>query len=362
MPFLSLGDEVVVVIRWHKPVGTTVASGEPLVEVETDKATMDVEAPFEGTLSAQFCEAGDTISPGSIIGYLTRPDEATDEGTTPESAIGQRSPTPSALDVDLPASALAGPPPPLVEHGELRGLPATELGEDATRESSTIPSVPAAPDGHRDVPLTRRRRAIGRRLSEAAQIPQFAVTRAVSLGAAHAAVTSSRSSGINATVTDALVHAVSAALGESPNINAWFLGEHLRTFDHVSIALAVETDDGVVAPVIHKAELLDFAEITRQRAHLVERARLGSLRVDELEGATLTLTNVGPVGGDQLIPVLTPPQVGVIGVGRETTTGAALTFVGDHRALDGADGARFLMRVEEALAALAQSLGGGTNA
>src|SRR5262249_4403863 len=221
MPFLSLGDEEVVVIRWHKPVGTTVAPGEPLVEVETDKATMDVEAPFEGTLSAQFCEAGDTISPGSIIGYLTRPDEATDGGTTPESAIEQRSPTPSVLDVDLPASALAGPPPPLVEQGELRGLPAMELGEDATRGSSTIPSVPTGPDGHRDVPLTRRRRAIGRRLSEAAQIPQFAVTRTVSLGAAQAAVTSARSSGINATVTDALVHAVSAALGESPNINAW---------------------------------------------------------------------------------------------------------------------------------------------
>jgi pyruvate dehydrogenase E2 component (dihydrolipoamide acetyltransferase) len=105
----------------------------------------------------------------------------------------------------------------------------------------------------------------------------------------------------------------------------------------------------VVAPVIRDADVLDLAGVIRARAELVERARSGSLRVEDLADATMTLTNVGPVGGDQLFPVLTPPQVTVIGVGREDDDGAIFTFTGDHRVLDGADGARFLTRLAEVL-------------
>jgi pyruvate dehydrogenase E2 component (dihydrolipoamide acetyltransferase) len=324
MPHVTLGDEDVLVVQWHKTVGEVVARGEPLVEVETDKATMDVEAPVDGTLTAHHCAPGDTVTPGSVIGYVSAVDEVPEIERAGAVTAGEHAP------------AAVGSP--LVRHGELAGIPL---------EAPIVPSV--VPDGYADTTLTRRRRAIARRLTEAAHIPQFAITRRISLVSAHRALEAARATGEPASLTDVLVRAVALAAHDAPRVNAWLLGDTLRTFEHVGLAIAVETDDGVVAPVIRDADVLDLAAVTRARAELVERARAGKLRVEDIADATMTLTNVGPVGGDQLFPVLTPPQVTVIGVGREEGDQATFTFTGDHRVLDGADGARYLTRLAEVL-------------
>jgi pyruvate dehydrogenase E2 component (dihydrolipoamide acetyltransferase) len=351
MPHLSLGDEDVIVLSWHKSVGDIVKVGEPLLEVETEKATMDVEASVEGTLTAQECTAGDAISPGALIGYVTTTDEPRDghrgSSLPPEQPSDDAVTRPNRGD-ELPTTPVASAPPSLVLGGELRGLPATTADAVISEPSVGVDDPQTRPGSYSDQRLTRRRRAIARRLADAATIPQFAVTRRISLGPAREIVDALRAT-VHASITDVVLHAVAAAATESPAINAWLLGETVRSFEHVCIALAVETDDGVVAPVLPNVELLNVAEITTLRVELVERARSGRLRVDDLEGATLTLSNVGPMGADQLLPILTPPQVGVVGIGRDTDDGAVFTFVGDHRVLDGADGARFLTRLDAAL-------------
>jgi pyruvate dehydrogenase E2 component (dihydrolipoamide acetyltransferase) len=307
--------------------------------VETEKASMDVEAPFAGTLSAQHIAVGDRVSPGAVIGYVRAPDEvggvrsaAEEPGDLHQS---QRSTTPARA--------------PRVPHGELRGLPLAASGAETSVRAVTVSGAVLAPGPFADRSLSRRRRAIARRLTEAAAIPQFAVTRQISLTAAQVTVEALRAQRQPATLTDVLVSAVARVAAELPTVNAWFLGDTVRVFDHVYLALAVDTDEGVVAPVLREAESLELAAIAELRADLVGRARSQRLRADELLNATLTLTNVGPLGGDQLFPVVTPPQVAVIGVGRNTGDRAAFTFVGDHRVLDGADGARFLARLDEVL-------------
>jgi pyruvate dehydrogenase E2 component (dihydrolipoamide acetyltransferase) len=224
---------------------------------------------------------------------------------------------------------------------------ASGIGIAATPVEVALAQAP--PGGFSEWQLSRRRRAIGRRLAQAAAIPQFAVTRRISLAAARNAVQASRAEGTPATLTDAVILAVAAVAVEARIVNAWLLGDVVRVFDHASLALAVETEDGVVAPVLQEADTLQLAAIGALRQDLVERARSGRLHPDELSQATLTLTNVGPIGGDQIFPVVTPPQVGVVGVGRDMGKGAVFTFVGDHRALDGADGARFLARLDDVL-------------
>jgi pyruvate dehydrogenase E2 component (dihydrolipoamide acetyltransferase) len=346
MPHVSLGDEDVLVVRWHKTVGDVVVRGEPLVEVETDKASMDVEAPFDGTLAAQHCTPGDTVTPGAVIGYVSVSEETPDAGSAP------RARQPAADDREAAgehAPAAAAARTPLVQHGELAGIPLRATGQVSRSDSLGAVASSVWAGGYADTRLSRRRRAIARRLTEAAHIPQFAITRRISLVSAQNALEAARATGEPATLTDVLVRAVARAGCDAPRVNAWLLGDTLRTFEHVGLAIAVETDDGVVAPVIRDADVLDLAAIIRARAELVERARSGNLRVGDIADATMTLTNVGPVGGDQLFPVLTPPQVTVIGVGREEGEGATFTFTGDHRVLDGADGARYLTRLAEVL-------------
>jgi pyruvate dehydrogenase E2 component (dihydrolipoamide acetyltransferase) len=352
MPQISLGDEEVMVVRWHKAIGETVAPGEPVLEVETEKANMDVEAPFAGTLSAQHYAVGDTVAPGAVIAYVTAGDEPTEHivGSLATDIARSRVDLHEIANAEVPSKPATRPRglDSLVSSGELRGLP--RLGTPtAPRNEAREGFVPVSAGAYSDRPLSRRRRAIARRLSQSAAIPQFAVTRTIALEAARRDVERLRAAGNPATLTDVIVHAVAAAAIDRQVVNAWLVDQTLHIFEHVALALAIETDDGVIAPVIRNTEQLEFAEIAVRRADLVERARSGRLRSDELDGATLTLTNVGPIGGDVLLPVLTPPQVGVIGVGQDTGSGATFTFVGDHRALDGADGARYLVGLEDAL-------------
>ena len=351
MPHLSLGDEDVVVLGWLKSVGEDINIGDPLLEVETEKATMDVEAPVAGTLTAQQCHAGDTISPGALIGFVKAPGDTDDAGESSSETQGDISKTNYITPTrDLPKLPTASASNQLVPDGELRGVPSQRLAASSAMPQQVFEQPKEKSGPYSEQPLPRRRRAIARRLAEAATVPQFAVTRTISLAPAREIVGLLRSDG-DASVTDVVLHAVAAVAAQSPNINAWLVGETLRSFQHVCIALAVDTDDGVTAPVLPNVELLSIAEIAKVRSEVVARARSRQLRVDDLEGATLTLSNVGPMGADQLFPMLTPPQVAVVGLGRDSDRGAVFTFIGDHRALDGAEGARFLARLDTALSA-----------
>jgi pyruvate dehydrogenase E2 component (dihydrolipoamide acetyltransferase) len=206
--------------------------------------------------------------------------------------------------------------------------------------------------------LSRRRIAIARRMGVATAIPSFVVSREIATDAGKQAVATAREAGRRVTFTDVLLRACAVAGAAHPAANAWLLGETVVEFEHVNVALAVDAPEGVMAPVVKAVETLDLVAVAALREDLVSRARAGQLENRELLGATLTLSNVAGLGAHGITPVLTAPQVVALGVGMGREVGGrevvAVTFVGDHRVLDGADGARFLTTFAEALDAASE--------
>lgn len=356
MPQLTLGDEEVTIVAWHKQPGDEVREGEPLLEIETDKASMDVESPVSGVVASHLCEPGAVVGVNSVIALVAEPGAAVDAETVAAAPaapdvpreIADPRPLPTALATPSPAAQNA-----LVKYGELRGVP-WQRRQTEPQGTAGLAPVDRAPTAiSREEPLSRRRRAIARRLSEAARIPQFETTRNLRLDRIVERVEQARAAGIAATVTDALVLALANAARTVPRANAWLVENTLRIFDSVDVAVAVDTPTGVVAPVIRNAERRAIADVARLRADLSRRARDDALAPSDLDGATITLSNIGALGADAVTPLVTPPQVAVLGVGRgrrvEGAIVATFTFVGDHRALDGADGARFLAALADQL-------------
>jgi pyruvate dehydrogenase E2 component (dihydrolipoamide acetyltransferase) len=379
MPQLAMGAEEVTAQDWIVTIGETFGIGQVLLEIETDKAIVDVEAPFAGTLLDQLCHAGDVVAVGALIAHVAEPGEDLDDARAAVEAapIAERAGIPpassSARYASLPAEAPGTPRNDAagslisfvrVTHGELAGLPATQDGEhrDHPREAPGVGMEPISALDDRDAAgphaterLSGSRRAIGRRMSRAAAIPTFTVMREVSSSAASAAVRAARTDGTAASITDVLLRACAVAAVAHPNVNAWLDDDELVLFERVNVALAVDRSNGVIAPVLTDVQSLPLAKIAEARADLVTRARGGAIHSRELDGATITLSNVGGMGAHVLIPVITTPQVAILGVGaaRSTTAGPQLmiAFVGDHRALDGADGARYLATLADALEA-----------
>jgi len=384
MPQLALGSEEVIVRDWLISPGDAFSAGDAVLEVETDKATMEVEAPFDGTLATVTCQGGETIEVGAVIGYAAEPGDdldavaaVVDEESPPpgpaESLVDQAPVAPPGSEPAFPTGSdgLGGDGEAIrfvtVSDGELAGLPIGPAAQSAVAPATAVPALVAttlaadlehAGSVERQ-PMSRRRLGIARRMTLATAIPSFSVTRDIATAAASAVVESARAAGRDVTITDVLLKACAVAAKSHPRTNAWLSDDTLMEFDRVGIALAVETPDGVIAPVIRAAETLSLLELAELRGKLVARARDGSLELAELAGATISLSNVGGLGAHQLTPVLTVPQVAVLGVGsaRATSSGPvlSLTFVGDHRALDGAAGAAFLATFAQAFEATRES-------
>jgi pyruvate dehydrogenase E2 component (dihydrolipoamide acetyltransferase) len=380
MPQLALGGEDVIVRDWLISAGDSFSAGDALLEIETDKATMEVEAPFDGRLATVTCQPGDTIAVGAVIGYAAEPGDDLDAVAAVVAEETPREPAAEvtdhhatgniAIEVALPARSDGRDGHGEVARfltvgdGELAGLP-TPPATRETRASAAAPPAPAPASTAQDLsadlehagpaerrPMSRRRLGIARRMTLATAVPSFSVTRDVAMTAAAAAVESARVAGHGVTVTDVLLKACAVAATAHPSANAWLSDDTLIEFERVGIALAVATPDGVIAPVIRGADTLSLHDLAELRGSLVARARTASLELAELAGATISLSNVGSLGSHQLTPVLTVPQVAVLGVGatRKSASGPviSLTFVGDHRALDGAAGAAFLATFADA--------------
>ena len=387
MPQLALGGEDVIVRGWLISPGDSFSTGDAVLEVETDKATMEVEAPFDGQLATVTCEEGDSLEVGAVIGYAAEPGDDLDAVAA---VVAEESPPPPAANMaDHPASAGVATedavpansdgrdgdgevaPFLVVSDGELSGLP-TRVAAWESVAPALAPALATPAATARDIsadlehagpaerrPMSRRRLGIARRMTLATAVPSFSVTRHVATAAATAAVESGRAGGLSVTVTDVLLKACAVAARAHPQANAWLSDDTLIEFERVGIALAVATPDGVIAPVIREADALSLHDLAELRSKLVARARAASLDLAELAGATISLSNVGGLGAHQLTPVLTVPQVAVLGVGsaRVSSSGPvlSLTFVGDHRALDGAAGAAFLATFAEAFESMSEA-------
>jgi 2-oxoisovalerate dehydrogenase E2 component (dihydrolipoyl transacylase) len=345
LPDLGEGLNEVEIITWHVSVGDHVIADQPLVSVETDKAVVEVPTPFSGTVANLFAQEGDIVSVGAQLVEIST-EKAKDTG---------------AIVGDIAPPPLAGAKQKSQTKGRaaVRASPAVrKLAREKGVDLSAVTS--SGPDGailSSDVSNLATGRVEGEELR--------GVRRAMAK-----AMAKLHSTIVPATVTDRadihdwpeneaptlrLVNALVVACAREPALNAWFDGQRLQLHDHVDIAIAVDTPEGLFAPVLHAVDRKRGIEgsIKALRHAVTNR----SILPDALKGATITLSNFGMIGGEFAALVVSPPQVAILGAGRITEAclvadGTAvirrvlpLSLTFDHRVVTGGEAARFLAAV-----------------
>jgi pyruvate dehydrogenase E2 component (dihydrolipoamide acetyltransferase) len=397
MPALEMAQETGKVISWRKREGEQVAKGEPLLEVETDKAVVEVESPGDGILSSVSAREGAVIPVGQTIAWLLAPGEAPPIATAPtqtgrrqDSAAGGPSatsagastptaPVPTELRISPKARRLAR------EHGvdvtRLRGSgpggeilaedilqAAKDAGAAAATASAVMPAAekPQPTAGQIESLGTVGRLMAARTAQSWTTVPHFFVTRDVDAGGlleaqARVSVEVERAQGVKATLTDLLIALVARVLAKHPRMNASWAAEGIRHNPEVNVALAVAVEEGVVAPVLHKANLSEIAEIAMRRRELAERAKSSRLQPADITGGTFTISNLGMYNVDAFTAIIVPPQAAILAVGRATDRVIAvdgkpavrpmmtLTLSTDHRVADGARAALFMNDLVDAI-------------
>ena len=411
-------------VKWLKNEGDAVKSGEPIGEVETDKAIMELVARGDGVLRKRLVNEGDTAPVGTLVGIIASKDENIDAllsggsapaaspaaaaagSTAPDPAPQQGAGAPSAAPAPPPAAPPAASPAvpqpvpqsaatpvPAVDGAHVRSSPlarrlANERGVSLgaiqgsgpggriiKRDNENAPSAanavatpgasaaarpaprPAFEGDHQDVPLSQIRKIIAKRLGESiGPIPTFYLTveldltRVMEMRSAMAELGDE----FKVSVNDVLLKAIAVALSQHPEVNAHWLGDHIRYFNRVHLGMAVATDDGLIVPVIWDANTKRLSEISRDSKELAKRARERKLKPEEFTGSTFSVSNLGMFGIDQFTAIINPPEAGIIAIGTGedklvVVNGESvirkrvrLTMSCDHRIIDGAVGAKFL--------------------
>jgi pyruvate dehydrogenase E2 component (dihydrolipoamide acetyltransferase) len=381
MPALEMAQETGKLIAWRKQEGDRVTKGEPLLEIETDKAVMEIEAPADGVLAGVSAQAGTDIPVGQTIAWIVAPGEkppATSDSVPTARAKTDKHVAPVALSVPEPsvvASARISP--------KARRL-AKELGVDIASvrgsgsdgeifasdvQAAAAPvesSAPPKQSGSIKVPS-----AIGRLMAERTTlswttVPHFFVTREIEASAlnecrAKLVPEIERTHKIHVSHTDLLVALTSRVLLKHPHLNSTWTTEGIHLHDHVNMAVAIAVNDGVVTAVIPNAHTAGLAEIAQQRRDVAERARAGKLRPTDIADATFTISNLGMYQVDEFTAIIVQPQAAILAVGSIVDRVVAvdgkptvrpmmtLTLSCDHRAADGARAAAFLNDLAQAV-------------
>ena len=383
----TLGESVTeaTIGKWFKKVGDAVAADEPLVELETDKVTVEVPSPSAGTLEAIKVEAGQTVNVGAILGSVAA-------GAGP--AKGTAKPAAAAAPAARPAPAPAAAPAAMKDPGPAARKAIAETGvnpasiagsgkdgrvtksdvQAAASRGASAPQTPAAPHTPREtgpreerVKMTRLRKRVAERLKQAQNTAAMLTTfNEVDMSAVMALRNRynegfEKKHGIKLGFMSLFVKACIVALKELPGVNAEIDGDDVIYKNHYDISVAVSTPQGLVVPVVRDADHKSFAEIEKTIADLGRRARDGKLSVEEMTGGTFTITNGGIFGSLMSTPILNPPQSGILGMHkiqpRPVAVGdkieirpmmyTALSY--DHRIVDGREAVTFLVRVKECL-------------
>jgi pyruvate dehydrogenase E2 component (dihydrolipoamide acetyltransferase) len=364
MPALGMAQETGKVLQWLKREGDSVVKGEPLLEVETDKVTVEIEAPADGTLEQVTAPDGTEVPVGSVIALVVAAGELIPEvaaSVAPRPARAVEAAGPAAFVPAVPASSrrrLASPKARRVAQSlgvDLGALVGS--GPNGAVVAADVESAAADRDGDVDRKVSRVWRLMADRTARSwQQVPHFFLERHVdATQLEHWRAEARRSPGGETTsYTDLLVKLCADALRRHPRVNAsWREGE-LVPGAEVNVAVAVAIDDGLVAPVVHHADTLTLADVTKARVALAQAARDGSLRPEHVEGGTFTISNLGMYGVDAFQAIVNAPQAAILAVGRIADRPVALdgevvvrpmltlTVSFDHRVVDGARGAEFL--------------------
>ena len=362
MPALELAQETGKVLRWLKSPGDTVRKGESIVEIETDKVTVEIEAPASGILSDVTARAGDVVPVGQAIALIVAPGEAA--SPLARKVTEQEHSTAAAV----PAARLAAASPKARRLAAERGRDVSALRGSgpggavlaADVATAKLPEVPPARSVEAPGVSTVWRIMAERMTASWTTAPHFYLVREVNVSRLVSWLEKARKqTGAHVTYTDLLVKLVAAAISQHPAVNAsWKDGAIVRNAD-INIGLAVAIDDGLVVPVLHRADTLSLAELATRREDLVSRAQAGKLRPPDIQGAGFTISNLGMYGVDAFNAIVNPPQAAILAVGRIADRVVALngqpavqptmvlTLSCDHRALDGARGAQFLGALAE---------------
>ena len=354
MPRLSDSMEEGTVAKWLVAEGAPVARGQPLVEIDTDKATMEYESESEGTLLQILVHEGETAAIGTPIARVGSPSEAPTASTSPPAERVQRSARANASPV---AKRLAKELGVALECVEGTGPNGMITREDVERAAGGPAQGPEP--GPELEPLSRVQQAIARHMLEAAGVPTFSVEIDVDMTASGEL---RKSLEPRPSVNDLVVKACALALREHPRVNAAYSEEGFRYSERVNVGIAVAAQDALLVPVVHDADRKSVAEIAHESRELAEKARGGKLSPAELDGGTFTVSNLGMYGIRRFEAILNTPQAAILAVGAVEPQPAvdaegrlavrplmAATLVCDHRILYGADAARFLARLRELL-------------
>jgi len=398
MPRLSDTMTEGVIAKWHKKVGDLIRPGDLLAEIETDKATMEFEAPIGGALLYIGAPEGKPIPIGAPIAIIGKPDEdisaLLNRGASPAPPESITSPTPAQpqpaatpsppaeAPARVPASPALGAPPaetrlkasPLARsmaqkagidlhqvHGTGEGGRIIRRDVEAylSHAVATTPvATPAQPAAapYQEVPLSQMRKTIARRLTASMQeAPHFYLTRAVSMEAA--ATWREKLNALSPhkiSFNDLIIKAVAMALRKHPYLNAAWMGDHIRLYQEIHIGFAVAVEEGLIVPVLRHADRKGLSEIAAETVLLAQKARERKLAPEEYTGSTFSISNLGMFGIEEFTAVINPPEAAILAVGAIQPTPVVkdgqvvverrmrVTLSCDHRVVDGATGAAFL--------------------
>ncbi len=387
MPALEMAQETGKLIAWRKKEGDRVTKGEPLLEIETDKAVMEVEATADGILAGITGQVGADIPVGQTIAWIVAPGEKAPQRTEGASAPTARASSHAKTETQPDRTAAKPSEDSAVQNVRIspkaRRL-AKELGVDlaavhgsgaggeilasdvqAANGTASATQVPANATSV-EIPSTLGRLMAERTTQSWTTVPHFFVTREIEATAlneyrAKVAAEIERADQARVTHTDLLIALAARTLLKHSRLNSSWTTQGIRLHHHVNMGVAIAVSDGVVAAVIPNAHTAGLAEIAKQRRDIAERARAGKLRPADLADATFTISNLGMYQVDQFSAIITPPQGAILAVGAIADRVIAvegkaavrpmmtLTLSCDHRVADGARAAMFLKDLAEAL-------------
>lgn len=385
MPQMGYDMKEGTVVRWRKHEGEAVSRGEVIAEIETDKATVEMEAYSTGVLAKIVVEEGRMVPVGELIALITEPGE-------PLPSLEEFATKPAPAE-QVPETASEAPPKqdpsPAAASSEVRATPiarrlACEKGVDLSQLSGSGPGgrvteadvmayegkakeapAPEMSVAGGQVELSRMRRAIARVTTQSkSEVPHFYVTSEIDMSEAMSfrkQLNQALQDGTRVSVNDMLVKAVARALAKFPKFNASFKDDHLELHTDLNIGIAIALEQGLIIPSILSCQSKSLVEIAMATTALIQRAQEGRLSAEEYSGGTFAISNLGMYDVDNFTAIIFPPNAGVLAVGsvveRPVVRSGQITVARtmkatlsvDHRVADGAEGAQFLMEVKRSL-------------
>ena len=375
-------------VAWLKNEGDSVQKGELLLEIETDKAVMEVEAEADGILAGVVARPGEEFPVGRVIAWILSPGESVPNegnGEAEAEALKATPATAAALAPETVAEQIAAHASQIspkarrlakeagIDISKVKGtgpggeILASDIRDAIEAQAQPAAPVPVTPAAAESEPLSSIGRLMAERTTQSwTTVPHFFVEREVDAGGLNRvrailgpAIEQAHS--VKLTHTDLLIALVARTLLKHPRLNASWIDNGIQLNSSVNISIAMAVEDGVVAPVVMNAHTAALSEIAKLRRELTERARAGRLRMTDLTGGTFTISNLGMFQVDSFSAIITPPQAAIVAVGAikdrvvpiEGGVGVRptlrLTISADHRIADGAKAAAFLKDLAAAI-------------